>query len=74
MKQEKQQKLHFLIDNFGFYFQVTPQSPEFIPSKVASSPNFYSPYASAIGANNITPVKPSTSASNAYAITPSKCN
>ncbi|XP_055321590.1 PAN2-PAN3 deadenylation complex subunit PAN3 isoform X4 [Sitodiplosis mosellana] len=54
-------------------YMVTPQSPEFIPSKVNSSPNFYSPYASVMNANNITtPVKSSTSASSAYAIAPTK--
>ncbi|XP_031623876.1 PAN2-PAN3 deadenylation complex subunit PAN3 isoform X4 [Contarinia nasturtii] len=53
---------------------VTPQSPEFIPSKVNSSPNFYSPYASVMNANNITPVKSSTGASSAYAIAPSKAS
>lgn len=58
--------------NWRWTFQVTPQSPEFIPSKVNSSPNFYSPYASVMSANNITPVKSSTSASNSYAIAPSK--
>lgn len=52
--------------------QVTSQSPEFIPSKVTSSPNFYTPYSSGVGGNNVTPVKPSASTSSAYAITPSK--
>lgn len=58
------------------FTQVTPQSPEFIPSKLNSSPNFYSPYASAIG-SNVTPVKPSNAApslsANSYStVTPIK--
>ncbi|KAG4079909.1 hypothetical protein HA402_015040 [Bradysia odoriphaga] len=54
--------------------QVTPQSPEFIPSRVNSSPNFYSPYSVISGGltplkqNNVTPIL----GGNNYSTTPNK--
>lgn len=55
--------------------QVTPQSPEFIPSKLNSSPNFYPPYGSTV-TNNVTPMKPNNNApilgANSYTVTPIK--
>lgn len=66
---------HFLSKHSQLCIQVTPQSPEFIPSRVNSSPNFYSPYSVISGGlttplkqNNITPIL----GGNNYSTTPNK--
>ncbi|XP_046807117.1 PAN2-PAN3 deadenylation complex subunit PAN3 isoform X2 [Lucilia cuprina] len=58
--------------------QVTPQSPEFIPTRISSSPNFYSPYhtpmlngVTSVGNNVVNGLTPTSTAAKSVNGTPS---
>lgn len=56
-------KILSLIDFYNHNQQVTPQSPEFIPTRISSSPNFYSPYHTPMLNGNVNGLTPTTTTS-----------